>query len=570
MTFMFGFVIMMMAQAPAGYYSPATGKSGANLKTALCNIIAEHIEREYNLIWEDFKQTDIRPDGKIWDMYSDLTNYTPSGTDQGSSANAENKGGYNREHSFPKGWFKQAAPMQTDLFHIVPTDVYVNNRRENYPLGETTGNKWQSHNGFSKLGTCTVAGYTGTVFEPNDEYKGDFARIYFYMATCYEDKIAGWESPMLAGNAYPAYTQWVIDMLLRWAEEDPVSKKEIDRNNAVYNIQKNRNPYVDYPGLEQYVWGTKTTTAFDPENYDGGGSVDPAPGFIAAPTFSPASGTVVPGTTITISTTTEGASIHYTLNGGQELTGVSPIHLTITSATTVSAYAILNDAKSATVTANYTLQPQPEEGNNVYELVTQTEDLLPGFQYLIISSNQGISVAMAEQKGDIRNWVDIITESNTITTETGRNGYPYAVLLSKAEETWTIKDVVTGKYLGLTSNGNKLHALAAAERDEAHWSITFSGDYAQISPKPYPARTIQYNSNAPRFACYSTTQNPVMLFRQSVVDGIDTPTSTSHSYTVYTISGRYVRTAQTQSDALRHLPAGIYIVNGRKILITPQ
>ncbi|MDQ9814329.1 endonuclease, partial [Acinetobacter pittii] len=77
-------------------------------------------------------------------------------------------------------------------------------RRSNYPFGENNGETYKSKNGFSKLGKCTTPGYSGTVFEPNDEYKGDFARTYFYMATAYEDRIAGWNSSMLAGNKYPA------------------------------------------------------------------------------------------------------------------------------------------------------------------------------------------------------------------------------------------------------------------------------------------------------------------------------------------------------------------------------
>ena len=62
---------------------------------------------------------------------------------------------------------------------------------------------------------------------------------------------------MLSHNKYPAFKDWALQLLLKWAKEDPVSQKEIDRNNAVYGIQKNRNPFVDYPGLEQYVWGDK-------------------------------------------------------------------------------------------------------------------------------------------------------------------------------------------------------------------------------------------------------------------------------------------------------------------------
>ena len=255
------------AQAPSGYYDKADGKKGSALKTVLGEIISAGFTTiSYDGLWAAYKTTDLRPDGKIWDMYSNSTNFDP---DRGHSGNYHGEGDvYNREHSFPKSWFNEGKPMYSDLVHVVPTDGYVNNRRSNYPFGEVASVSYKSNDGFSKVGGCNSAiGYSGTVFEPNDEYKGDFARIYFYMATRYEDQISSWSSPMLAGNKYPAYSDWALKMLLRWAKEDPVSQKEIDRNNGVYALQHNRNPFVDYPGLEQYVWGTYKDVAFDSQNY---------------------------------------------------------------------------------------------------------------------------------------------------------------------------------------------------------------------------------------------------------------------------------------------------------------
>lgn len=265
---LFYYAIAILAQVPAGYYASASGKSGKNLKTALHHIISQHEERTYKELWTDFQKTDSRMDGKVWDMYSNSTNYIFF-TDQNTGQYKKEGDNYNREHSFPKSWFHDEYPMYTDLFHLIPTDSYVNGMRGNLPFGETASPVYTSSNGFSQSGMSSLPGYSGKVFEPNDEYKGDFARIYFYMATCYEDKIAGWDCDMLDHSSYPAYKDWAVTMLLRWAKEDPVSQKEIDRNNAVYEIQENRNPYVDYPGLEQYVWGEKITQIFDPDNYEG-------------------------------------------------------------------------------------------------------------------------------------------------------------------------------------------------------------------------------------------------------------------------------------------------------------
>ena len=262
--------VQMLAQGPNNsgtYYQQADGNKGQALKTALYEIIKEHGELGYGELWEAFKSTDAREDGKVWDMYSGVTdyNFVTSGSNYKKEGDC-----YNREHSMPKSWFNDETPMYTDLVHLVPTDGYVNGKRGNNPFGETNSPTYTSEGGFSKLGPSSIAGYSGTVFEPNDEYKGDFARIYFYMVTCYEDKVSTWESDMLDHNSYPAFTDWALGMLLHWAEEDPVSKKEIDRNNAVYNIQGNRNPYVDYPGLEQYVWGNMKDMAFSYDNYSTG------------------------------------------------------------------------------------------------------------------------------------------------------------------------------------------------------------------------------------------------------------------------------------------------------------
>jgi len=263
-------VFMRDIDPTLAYYHAADGKQGEALKTAMSGIIYNRTEKSYDYLWTAFQSTDVDSNGKIWDMYSNITHYTPVTT--GSSYSVEGDC-YNREHSFPQSWFGGKTPMNTDLHHIYPTDGFVNGKRANYPFGETNGNEYKSANDFSKLGTCTYPGYTGIVFEPADEYKGDFARTYFYMVTCYEEKLADWYSsnsesrPTLDGSTYPGFQTWQLNMLMKWAKNDPVSEKETNRNNAVYTIQNNRNPFIDYPGLEEYIWGTMTTTAFSYDNY---------------------------------------------------------------------------------------------------------------------------------------------------------------------------------------------------------------------------------------------------------------------------------------------------------------
>lgn len=248
---------------PSGYYSTCADKYGAALLSALCSKISSHTAISYSGLWSAFKDTDTKDNGKIWDMYS-TKEFTYSTNQCGTYTKIGDC--YNREHSFPKSWFKDATPMYTDLFHIYPTDGYVNNQRSNYPFGECSGGTYVASSGsvkpLGKLGKSTVSGYTGTVWEPDDEYKGDFARTYFYMVAAYNDKIPNWSSEMLDGSKYPGFTSWAVTMLLNWNSLDPVSQKEIDRNEAVYAKQKNRNPFIDHPELADYIWGSKKTSAW--------------------------------------------------------------------------------------------------------------------------------------------------------------------------------------------------------------------------------------------------------------------------------------------------------------------
>jgi len=252
---------------PGGYYDGTETLTGAPLKTVLYNIIKGHTIIGYSGLWNAYKTTDKLVIGSttyVYDMYSvksdsTATYYYTLTTDQCGNYSGEGDC-YNREHSFPKSWFNDASPMYSDLFHIVPTDGYVNGKRSNYPFGEVGAPTWTSTNG-SKLGSSNYAGYTGTVFEPIDEYKGDFARTYFYMATRYENIIAGWETydsngdAMLDGLSFPCFEPWALKMLIEWHNEDPISTKELNRNEAVYALQHNRNPFIDHPEFVYKIWG---------------------------------------------------------------------------------------------------------------------------------------------------------------------------------------------------------------------------------------------------------------------------------------------------------------------------
>lgn len=242
-----------------GYYQNASGKTGFTLKTALHDTIKNHNVVSYDAVREFQKIIDLKPNGTIWDMYSDIPDGTPKYTFSTSKTcgNYSKEGDcWNREHSVPASWFSDKSPMYSDIFHLYPTDGYVNGIRSNYPFGNVCSASWTSTNGSKKGNGCSDMGYTGIVFEPIDAYKGDFARTYFYMATRYENLISSWSSVMFNGTSNQVFTNWAIDLLLEWHDADPVSQKEINRNGAIFtSIQFNRNPFIDHPEFAHLIWG---------------------------------------------------------------------------------------------------------------------------------------------------------------------------------------------------------------------------------------------------------------------------------------------------------------------------
>lgn len=254
---------------PEGYYDNAVGKKKAELKTALHGIIKSAKVLGYGSgagkTWSGFAKTDVDKNGNYVDMYS--SNKVPvNGTSAGS--------GMNIEHSFAKSWWGgQKVQAYCDIQQLRPSNSGANSSKGSWPMAVVDGKKTYD-NGVIKVGkSSSRPGGEISAWEPSDEYKGDFARIYMYMVTCYEDYASRWmgnSANQLDNNTYPVFEPWTVELLLKWCRQDPVSEWEIQRNDKVYDIQGNRNPFVDYPELAEYVWGEKTDTEWSP-----GGTTDP-------------------------------------------------------------------------------------------------------------------------------------------------------------------------------------------------------------------------------------------------------------------------------------------------------
>lgn len=280
------FTIAGIAQPPAGYYSTATG-TGYTLKTQLHNIIKNHNSQSYNALVNTlyksnssnngFRDHYYENDGTILDIYSER----PTSTDPYIFNTNENCGSYqgegdcyNREHLIPQSYFNSQMPMYSDAFHVWPTDGKVNGWRSNFPFGVVAGTTspcnsgasntpCHSQNGSKKgnnLNSGYSQGFSGTVFEPIDEFKGDVARAYFYFATRYQNQMPSFYSNssevkvMFNGTSDRVFSTTFLNILYQWHIQDPVSQRETDINNLIYQYQGNRNPYIDHPEWVAEVW----------------------------------------------------------------------------------------------------------------------------------------------------------------------------------------------------------------------------------------------------------------------------------------------------------------------------
>lgn len=275
--FSFGILLCISAallatSVPTDYYAEIEGLQDSLLKSTLSMIIRGGVRYEYGNnsyhtsttaewtkgdlkaygTWQALPLTDRRPeDGTVWDMYSNSVRYFPN--KQGESACS-----MNIEHCLPKSWWGGTLnEAYKDLYNLNPSDQRANQQKSNYAPGHVTkGDKFD--NGSFRMDVAKSSRYGYIVYEPAEEYRGDFARTYFYMATAYEylDWSASY-AQYISNDHYTMFSDSIIQVLLDWHRADPVSDKEICRAEQIFAIQGNRNAFIDYPDLVEYIWGNK-------------------------------------------------------------------------------------------------------------------------------------------------------------------------------------------------------------------------------------------------------------------------------------------------------------------------
>ena len=366
-------------------------EGGETLYDALNSKVASgFIDLSYADLWTAYQTTDLVPGSTnlIWDMYGGFQ--FRYGTDQAGNYSKEGDV-YNREHSVPKSWFSEAQPAHDDLVHLVPTDGYVNNKRGNYAFGEVATASYsyklqaRSYNGvqyqeegYSKLGTPKsingVSCPASPVFEPADQYKGDFARIYFYFAVRYGnnsncrattgDGGAIFKSSYTDANPY--LTDYGKALLLKWHNQDPVSEKETTRNDGIESIQGNRNPFVDYPEWVDKVFNH--TSGTDPVV----NSVTVSPSTLSLNLTNNTTGnltatvSVSNGAAQTVNWTTSNSNVA-TVNSSGVVTAVGVGTATITATSTVNS----NKKDTCTVTVTESGSTPEPSSSEVIDLNNQ-------------------------------------------------------------------------------------------------------------------------------------------------------------------------------------------------------
>lgn len=264
--------LVALAGIPEGYYSKANGKKKADLKAAMHEIIQARQVLSYGSgatsTWGGFYTTDMRADGAVYDRYTYADPNDPRApkfTSKGVMVS-----GMNIEHSFPKSWWGGAKnTAYKDLFNLMPSESGINSSKGNFGMGVVTS--VSVNNGCTKVGKGTTSKSGVSLWEPHDNWKGDFARSYMYMATCYSNlcnQFTGEGLNTLEKNVYPTLQPWAYTLYMQWAKDDPVDDIERARNEEIYKIQGNRNPFVDFPELAEYIWGSKMDVIFSTDDTD--------------------------------------------------------------------------------------------------------------------------------------------------------------------------------------------------------------------------------------------------------------------------------------------------------------
>ncbi len=601
------FALNILAQPSAGHYSGIDGKSSEALFNAVSTAANQGYKKiSYDGLYTAYKTTDMK-NGKIWDMYSDCGFST--GNKCGSYKNECDC--YNREHSVPQSWWGGGTGNQgSDIFHVIPTDGKVNGMRSNLPFGEVGSASYTSGNG-CKVGTSSFSGYTGKVFEPIDEYKGDLARGVLGAMTKWKGKWTESNGNIVFTGTYTESSNfglktYAMNLFLKWHREDPVSQKELDRNNGIEDTQGNRNPFIDYPELVEYIWGDKQgetvvlanlCSAYDKNCTGGGGSGEEDKPSLTYPTSGSQldMGEIATGETLTQTFTVTGKSlkgnITFALSGAQATYfTVSPSSITAAQANAGQPVAIIyKPTKAGEHTASLTLTSATGDFTSFAMAITATalagdtpdnpgevpagdyakvKTDLADYSGIYLIVNEGKSVLLDGSQPDklaSGNIKDVTITNETIVATDAIDAAAFTIAHMAGGYSIRTQD---GTYIG----GTNKNTILTADEPILN-TISVANGNATIGSE---SRTLRYNESAKMFRYYGSGQKDIQLYKKqtvtSVLDEIieaelivkgnvlTGETSVATDLHVYNFLGQLVFSERVEGAFETTLPAGMYFV----------
>lgn len=481
------------------YYNSIDGKSGSTLREALTTLTYTKHTTDVGYNWT-FDGIDI-VNGEVLDIYSTCT-WTAAQQGKNYTDICDS---YNREHLVPQSVFEERTPQRSDRHHLFLADGKVNQVRSSYPFGET-----DATNGFSGLSNeskalgqfgIAASGYTGNVYEPADEYKGDIARAVLYMVIRYATSdvcktyggsanaypVTTWSNAMFSSSLSTNYglSDKAKAVFLAWHRADPVSAKEVARNNGVEAKQGNRNPFIDLPDLVEYLWGNHTGETVNLSGLTiatGGGSV-PTPYVLTLNRHG-----VTQTLTCTGTYTLPTASTEKDACDGWEFKGWT----TSSSYNNTTAPTYTTSVSSATTL--YAVYGSTSSSAPIRKALGKATSISVGDQVVFVCEDAGkemTSISTTSTKYGI----------GTEYTTTPAGTFAFDVVAGYSTGTVAFKN--GSNYLYWTS-GNSLNVNGTLSNNTS-WKVTIdnSGN-ATIKNASDNSRQIVWNSGSPRFATYSS------------------------------------------------------------------
>ena len=507
------------------YYQSCTSTIGADLLSQVKDVVKVRTATSYDYLFDVYADSDVDSSGRLIDIYSNTTNFTPT-TKRCGSYSAEG-GCWNREHTIPKSWWPgdEKTNQGADPFIVMASDGYVNNRRSNYALGIVGSTTYVSNNSFSKLGSPASqysAGAPSIVFEPNDMYKGDLARAVFYAVAAYSTNswTSGDGSRIFSSSGVNGLTSYARNLFIKWHNEDPVSEWELKRNDAIYLRHcHNRNPFIDHPEWVETIWGqsewsgstnitiSNTSMSLNPGN---SATIYATSSNNSIITWSTSDSSVV---SLATPNTGSGASNHNTITahavGTATITAQATINATTYTKTCTVHVTEQSTSESSQSTSSQTSHNEGEDG--VFYL---TSTVAVGDKIVFAYNTGGKTSGFFNTKGYLeavdttfssdRSYISSMgTQTAVLTVSEG--GYSGYYMLSYDET-----------FIGGKSAQECVSSENPSNSDEKYnWSFNFAGSTAQVASKAAPSALMQYNTNsgASRFRTYTSSLGSIQIYK---------------------------------------------------------